>query len=89
MVKDGGGERMRQVTRQLLLGKDELANYPSYRWPTTCPACPAPRGGGGTVRLPDRDGVRGGCVLCGAPLTVERFGRIADGHLSGSCRANA
>jgi len=76
MTRDDGSERMRELTTQHLLTEDQLANYPSYGWPIKCPACPAPRGGGNTIRLPDCDGVRGACVLCGAPLLVERFERI-------------
>ena len=76
MMKDDGSERMRELTTQHLVSEEQLANYPSYGWPIKCPACPAPRGGGNTIRLPDCDGVRGVCVLCGAPLVIERFERI-------------
>ena len=76
MMKDDGGKRIRALTTQHLLSEGDLANYPSYGWPIKCPACPAPRGGGNTIRMPDCDGVRGVCVLCDAPLVVERFHRI-------------
>src|SRR5207249_4185679 len=85
MQKDTGTERVRELVRQDLLSEDELANYPSYGWPVKCPACPAPRGGGNTIRRPECDRVVAICTSCGAVLKVARYGRI----VSVSTRARA
>jgi hypothetical protein len=56
------------------LSDDELANYPSYGWPITCPICGSGSGMGNKVKAPDCDGVSFRCTVCNAQLHVRRRG---------------
>ncbi len=53
---------------------DQIANYPSYRWPLQCYWCGCSHGA--QIRAPEVDGIKFSCQVCGKPNIVHRQGNI-------------